>query len=856
MCISSILICISSSFVIYLAHQILLMKKRTTPQAPLLFNSGAPFGSPLRLLNRLCFLLFTTLLLSSCSQEALDQLDLEAKPVEEIPTSTPRLYKGIFVTGNSDYRGTIQIELPHATENDMSNAAKGATAALRLHTGEVFKLKSSTSSSDNKAPSSDFNVYLESQDMSLNFFLDANGNPVVSDVVFKNQDGSVTVVEETSGSTVTPITGIYKCTNCEDKDGTLSGIPLNNDDRVFNMILTDSAGETTMTIQAVLGVLLDAEIAVEESCTTSNGFTYCTIKSGPNAGSDPVTWAGVHRYSKDSSGETCSTLSGNLSFVSSEAGTIEAKFVSDNSCGYDVYYVSPSGNDNNTGLSPDDAWQSIAKLNTVDFQPGETILFEGGNSFSGNLYLDANDANDSRNPVRISSYGNGKATINAGTSFGIYGYNTAGVKIDNLIIAGSGMSTNQKFGIQFYNDLAGNVKLDLIEVTNSEIYGFKDFGIAIGAWNGNSGFNNVLIENNKVYDILDAGISSYGQFSSSKVGYAHSNIVVRSCEVFNIKGYNKGNNSGNGIVLSDVQYSKIEYSTVYNSGSGNTFSGGGPVGIWYWDADNVVIQFNEVYGMSSATKDGGGFDLDGGVTNGIIQYNYSHDNTGGGYLIGQFTGARPMQNITVRYNISQNDAGTNGGGIYLFNGGGVNDMKDIYIYNNTVYLSEKASNTASAAIKFLDWKTISSNVNVNNNILYTENGADLVIVPSTHNARFAGNLYFSTGTFKINYKGTAYSSLEAFRATGNEKVDNIAVGHQGDPLLTDAGKGGTLGFKESLSGLSAYKLTTGSPAVDLGIKLSFDCGTQDFYGNNISYDSYPEIGAHGSLSNSDAMASN
>ncbi|UJH91027.1 hypothetical protein LZ575_20540 [Antarcticibacterium sp. 1MA-6-2] len=257
-----------------------------------------------------------------------------------------------------------------------------------------------------------------------------------------------------------------------------------------------------------------------------------------------------------------------------------------------------------------------------------------------------------------------------------------------------------------------------------------------------------------------------------RLSYAHYNINVRNCEVYEIEGYNKGGNSGNGIVLSDVQNSVIEYSTVYNCGKGNT-SCGGPVGIWYWDADSVTIQHSEAYNISSGSGagcDGGGFDLDGGVTNGIMQYNYSHDNDGGGYLVGQFDYARPMKNITVRYNISENDAATNGGSVYLFNGS--RNMSDIYVYNNTFYIAEQSTNTSSAAIKFSNWKPINNNINFYNNILYAANGADLVSIPKGYSAKLYGNLYHSSDNAKIVYQDVIYNNLEAFRTSGNEMYNN------------------------------------------------------------------------------------
>ncbi len=497
-----------------------------------------------------------------------------------------------------------------------------------------------------------------------------------------------------------------------------------------------------------------------------------------------------------------------------------------------AYYVSPSGNDRNSGTSPREAWRSIERVNSLDIPAGFSILFEGNHTYEGNLYLDHLDGNDPRHPVRISSYGEGRATIAAGREHGIHAHNTSGFIIDNLVVAGEGRNSSSGSGIFFFNDLPGDVKLEKVEISNCEVYGFRDFGIAIGGRNGNSGFSNVQIANNRVHHILDAGITSFGDFSATKTGYAHAGISVKNCEVFEVKGYDKNGNSGNGIVLSDVQESVIEYCTVYDCGSGNTHCGG-PVGIWYWDADRVTIQHCEAYNISSGTGcDGGGFDLDGGVTNGIMQYNYSHDNDGAGFLAGQFPGARPMQNITVRYNISQNDAATNGGSLYLFNGGG--NMSNIRVYNNTFFLEKPSRNPGAALIKYLKWQPVTGDIQFSNNILYAAGGTTLLDIPEGYDGHFGGNLYHSTTEFRIDYKGATYASLEAFRNTGNEQVDHQKVGYQGDPMLTGAGAGGTIGFGNPLPQLSAYQLKNNSPAAGVGIQIPEDRGNTDFYQNPLA----------------------
>src|SRR4051794_36461576 len=92
-----------------------------------------------------------------------------------------------------------------------------------------------------------------------------------------------------------------------------------------------------------------------------------------------------------------------------------------------TYYVGSTGSDLNTGLSASEAWSTIDKINSINLRPGDKVLFEGGHTFIGNIYLDYNDANDSTNVVTISNYGTGRATINASTSYGLYAYNTQGI---------------------------------------------------------------------------------------------------------------------------------------------------------------------------------------------------------------------------------------------------------------------------------------------------------------------------------------------------------------------------------------------------------------------------------------------
>ena len=48
-----------------------------------------------------------------------------------------------------------------------------------------------------------------------------------------------------------------------------------------------------------------------------------------------------------------------------------------------TYYVSPTGSDSNSGLSSSTPWQTVTKVNNTVLHPGDTVLFQGGQTFSG-----------------------------------------------------------------------------------------------------------------------------------------------------------------------------------------------------------------------------------------------------------------------------------------------------------------------------------------------------------------------------------------------------------------------------------------------------------------------------------------
>lgn len=427
------------------------------------------------------------------------------------------------------------------------------------------------------------------------------------------------------------------------------------------------------------------------------------------------------------------------------------------------YYVSLSGSDANPGTAAA-PWLTFARVNTADLEPGDRVLLRGGDIFSGRLMLDALDSGTPTAPVSIASYGAGRATIRSGTRTAITAYNAAGIRVQNLNVVGDG--TGSSSGIVFYTDTPG-VKLPFVRIEGVEVSGYGKDGIEIGSWNGTSGFRDVRITRAWTHHNARTGILVYAQQPN-----AHENVYVGHSRAFDNPGIpSSATNSGSGIVLGGVNGGTVEWSVASGNGRLNT-AVGGPVGIWAYDSARILIQYNESYDNHTAsTADGGGFDLDQNVSESVVQYNYSHDNDGAGYLLAHRPDTAAHNANIVRFNVSENDGRRNSyGGIELW--GRITGAR---IHNNTVRMSPTASGR-SAAVRV--WNAgvedrLAAQVLFQHNVFITTGGAPLIEVTPpqarTTDLRFEANLYHASGdAFAIRWNDSTYASLQAWRSTGQE----------------------------------------------------------------------------------------
>jgi hypothetical protein len=70
-----------------------------------------------------------------------------------------------------------------------------------------------------------------------------------------------------------------------------------------------------------------------------------------------------------------------------------------------TYYVSPAGNDANSGVSTSDPWETVSKVNFTSFQPGDRVLFERGGEWREQLK--ASSSGTPGKPIIYDAYGHG-----------------------------------------------------------------------------------------------------------------------------------------------------------------------------------------------------------------------------------------------------------------------------------------------------------------------------------------------------------------------------------------------------------------------------------------------------------------
>ena len=467
-----------------------------------------------------------------------------------------------------------------------------------------------------------------------------------------------------------------------------------------------------------------------------------------------------------------------------------------------TYYVNCSAKQSGDGRSDATAWNGMSHVNNRSFAPGDRIQLKRGTTCKGQLRLHGSGVPGS--PIVVGAYpGTGARPTVAG---GGTANNTGAVQLVNerywtiqdLHITNRTTSTNPKTyrsGLLVLNSnggyLAGitvqRLAVDSVRSNagngNTRMYG--GISVLTFADKVKSGFQGLRVVNNSVKGVSRTGIIT------SNTHYPKSwDRDVR------ISGNRLSSIRGDGIVLIGAKDSRIDANVVVGAGDLGSCAHcgrlGGPstasAGIWPSNTRNVRIDHNEVSKTHNTGGDGEGFDIDRASVNTTLEYNYAHDNAGGGVLL---TGANSS---VIRFNVFEN----NEQGALTFYGKAPSTSTSFY--NNTVYISKKAA--AKVVRTFGAIK--GSKVSFKNNIVYS----------------------YGPGTYQWPTKSVTTSSNTLIGTHGAGRPRDAKTSY-GAPGLKNPGTGGN-GF----ASLKGYKPAHPS-SFKRGVPVPKSVKT-DFFGKRIN----------------------
>ena len=461
-------------------------------------------------------------------------------------------------------------------------------------------------------------------------------------------------------------------------------------------------------------------------------------------------------------------------------------------------------------------WKTLDAVDPAAIHPGDT-LYVVGDIATDSTFAIHGWHGTAEQPIIIRGYGTAVPRIFSGDRQGMRITQSSHVQVSQLRFQGSGRKAgNTTDGLHV--DHSQHIMVYRVEAT-----GYQQSGVRVHASTA------VTLDRVHAHGNGFAGIFVDGTEGSKATSRG---IRIRRCLAENNPGdpTNFTNHSGNGILVAYTTDATIEYCTATNNGWDMPRIGNGPVGIWAYEADSVLIQHCIAYRNRTpqGAEDGGGFDLDGGVTNSTIQYCLSYENDGSGFGLFQYDGASPWHGNTIRFNISENDGqrSTAKSGIYIWNAtGDADQLRHCAVYNNTIY------NRHGSAIRYaVDSKH--RDFGFYNNSFVA--GGDLLVGTDT-GSRFLGNNWYS---LPAGFRLTPYTDFAAWvAASGQEQWENRLVGTNRDPGFRRPGQS-HITDPSQLATYDAYRPESGTElhrrALDLDALFGISAPSKDFAGRPVT----------------------
>lgn len=474
-----------------------------------------------------------------------------------------------------------------------------------------------------------------------------------------------------------------------------------------------------------------------------------------------------------------------------------------------TYYVSPSGNNSNSGLSPGSAWRNV-QFAADHVAAGDTVKLLGG---VYNEYVNIPvSGSATAGYITFQNYAGQEAVID-GTGLGIpngqYGLiNIASqsyIVIQGLEIRNYKTSSTKNVPIGIYVTGSGsNLKL-----LNNHIHHIQTtargcaadaFGVAFYGTQAPASLNNITVSGNEL-DHMKTGCSETLTFNGNIDTFTVTNNLVHD---------------NNNIGIDAIAFEGTSPDSAYDQAR-NGYIGENTI-------YNISSKGNPAYPTRCWCSDG--IYVDGG-TNILVERNRIHNVDLGVEAASEHSG-KVSSFVTVRSNLVYfgNSAGISIGGYAK----GVGGSDHITIVNNTLYKNDrKKTGSGEFQIQFH-----ATNNLFENNIVYAGSQGLLVnnytnSTPNPANPDY--NLYFSplpVGSVTFVWTGKTYTGLVAYQSGTEEDSHSFYV----DPLFVD-------GIAPDL------RVQSGSIAANSGFNLGLGIeGTLDFAGNPRVQGSGIDIGAY------------
>jgi len=525
-----------------------------------------------------------------------------------------------------------------------------------------------------------------------------------------------------------------------------------------------------------------------------------------------------------------------------------------------TYYVDATlGNDSNGGLSAERAWQTLDKVTSEWFEPGDFVLLKRGEVFRGRLMFGV--SGEAGHPITFSAYGEGEKPVITGadevtgwTAGGVKQYSaavasapevvvfdgTAGTRASGLEEVDAPLEWYYEGGVLTVYALAAPVNMEassrqfLLGLPSNEHLVIRDLTFRHGE-NGVYLYNtnHVVLDGLTVYETAGAG----GIFAASDSFGRGEYNTVQNCEVYGTRGSQASQvygDNGDAIYLwgADCRHNTITGNHVHHNGQEGVVVLGGSYNVISHNVThhNVqsgirvgletsvgnIVEWNSSYENCQGADDRYGIDLIRVGDNNIVRYNVVHDqyktlddpsipadptNNGHKYGTGgiRFDGGNweGHDHMNSRGNTAYYNLVYNEDiGIDSFN------FDAVELYNNTIY------NSTVHAIAIASVFTVDAVDNVvQNNVIHSA-GETLIYHYRNVNTVLDNNVYFNAdaNAFLFMRLGDTYCYVDfgTWQSLSGQDSNSLFT----DPLLVDAPG-------------ADFRLAADSPCVDFGAALGY-----------------------------------